>query len=265
MKIAIISERSKSTREGSVMQQAASLLAAGGHTVDWIYPEEEIFDLSKAPVKHDLYLLKSGREAALALAAVLHHSGARILNSYPVVMQMKDKIVTTKILQAASVPLPDTWITSQARQLVPLLDGGSLVVKPYWAASQGRGVQIIHHADELAQITGETSVLFAQRYHAPEGRDHKIYAIGEQYFGVRRVWPPRTLEDKLGEPFVLTDEMIEITRNCGRAFSIDLFGLDIIVSQGRCYVVDINTFPGFKGVPDAAQLLADYLENKASA
>jgi ribosomal protein S6--L-glutamate ligase len=57
--------------------------------------------------------------------------------------------------------------------------------------------------------------------------------------------------------------MSEITLRCGRAFGVDLFGLDIILSGGRPYVVDINTFPGFKGVPDAAKVLAAYIHSAA--
>ena len=45
----------------------------------------------------------------------------------------------------------------------------------------------------------------------------------------------------------------------GDAFGIDLYGLDIVVSDDREYVVDINTFPGFKGVSGAGRLLADYI------
>jgi glutathione synthase/RimK-type ligase-like ATP-grasp enzyme len=83
--------------------------------------------------------------------------------------------------------------------------------------------------------------------------------MGGQLFGVKRVWPARTYEDKLGEPFTVTAELREIALRVARAFGTDLFGLDIVVSDGRPYVVDINPFPGFKGVPDAALRLADYL------
>jgi glutathione synthase/RimK-type ligase-like ATP-grasp enzyme len=38
-----------------------------------------------------------------------------------------------------------------------------------------------------------------------------------------------------------------------------LYGVDLITSGGKPYIVDINTFPGFKGVPNAAQLLADFV------
>ena len=48
-------------------------------------------------------------------------------------------------------------------------------------------------------------------------------------------------------------------RRCGQAFGTDLFGVDIIESGGRPYVVDMSSIPGFRGVPDAAVRLAEYL------
>ena len=40
---------------------------------------------------------------------------------------------------------------------------------------------------------------------------------------------------------------------------MELFGADLILSNGAPYLVDIHSFPGFKGVPDAALRLADYI------
>jgi glutathione synthase/RimK-type ligase-like ATP-grasp enzyme len=57
--------------------------------------------------------------------------------------------------------------------------------------------------------------------------------------------------------------MSEITLRCGRAFGVDLFGLDIIASRGQPYVVDINTLPGFQCVADAAKILAAYIHSTA--
>jgi ribosomal protein S6--L-glutamate ligase len=105
--------------------------------------------------------------------------------------------------------------------------------------------------------------VFAQRYHEPEGRDRKIYVIGGQVFGVKRVWPVRTFEDKVGEPFTITPDLASIALRCGEAFGLELYGLDIIISDGSPYVVDISSFPGFKGVPDAALRLADYIYDAA--
>ncbi len=263
MKIGIITKREKATKSGSVMQAAAALLEARGCACESIYPEDGRIDIAAVRNDCDLYLLKSGTEAALALAGVLDAMGARILNPYPTVVAMRDKIVSTRMLLAAGVPLPETWFAAKPAALADLLAAGPIVVKPFWAASQGRGVQVVRTPEELAAVETGEEIVFAQRYNAPDGRDHKLYVIGEQVFGVRRVWPPKTLEDKLGEPFDVPAEMREIALRCGRAFGIGLYGVDLIASGGRPFIVDINTFPGFKGVPDAASLLAEFILNNS--
>jgi len=259
MKIGVITKREKAQKAGSVMQEAAELLRSRGAAVEAIYPEDSRLDVARVEADCDLYLLKSGTETALSFAGVLHAAGAKIINPYTTVVAMRDKIVSTKMLQSADVPLPETWFASKPEQLYGLLKEGPIVVKPFWAASQGRGVQIVKTEDELANAITEDGVIFAQRYYQPDGRDHKLYVIGDRVFGVRRVWPPKTLEDKLGEPFDVPDEMREIALGCGRAFGVGLYGVDLITSDGKPYVVDINTFPGFKGVPNAAGLLAEYI------
>jgi ribosomal protein S6--L-glutamate ligase len=263
MKIAVITTGDKPTSKSSVMREAAVLLAEKGAAVDMLNPDEQALDLENIRVAYDLYILKSSSQSAISLAGLLHLAGASLLNPYTVVAMMKDKVLATGILLRAGVPLPETFMASRADQLGGLLAGGPLVVKPYWGGSQGRGVRIVEKAEDLNDAGADQGLVFAQRYHKPDGRDHKIYCIGDQIFGVMRVWPARTYEDKLGEPFEVSPEMSEIARRCGRAFGIDLYGLDIIVSDGRPYVVDINTFPGFKGVPDAARHLADYIHAAA--
>jgi ribosomal protein S6--L-glutamate ligase len=263
MKIAIVSARSESSGGGSVMREAIDLLEEKGAAVDVVSPEEGPINLGSLRPEHDLYILKSGTETALSLIGSLHAAGAATLNPYPIVVEMKNKVIATKVLHAAGVPLPDTFVAAEATQLTPILGEGPLVVKPHWGGSKGRGVQIVKDADELKNIPSSAGMIFAQRFHEPDGRDLKIYCIGGKVFGVLRVWPARTYEDKLGEPFEVSQEMREIAARCGRAFGVDLFGLDIIVSKGEPYVVDINTFPGFKGVPDAGRLLADYIHSAA--
>lgn len=260
MKIGVITKREKAHKAGSVMEETADILRARGVVVESIYPEDSFLDVARVEADYDLYLLKSGTESALSLAGVLHAAGAKIINPYLTVVAMRDKIISTKMLQSADVPLPETWFASRPEQLAGLLKEGRIVVKPFWAASQGRGVQVIATEDELSTVTGEDGVIFAQRYYQPDGRDHKLYVIGDRVFGVRRVWPPKTLEDKLGEPFEVPDEMREIALGCGRAFGVGLYGVDLITSGGKPFVVDINTFPGFKGVPNAAELLAAFIE-----
>src|SRR5262249_16732619 len=151
-----------------------------GVAAEVIYPEDDCIEVAQVSADCDLYLLKSGTEAALSFAAVLHGAGAKIINPYPTVVAMRDKIISTKMLQAVNAPLPETWFASKPDQLAELLKEGPIVVKPFWAASQGRGVQIIKAEAELANVTGEDGVIFAQRFHPPDGRDYKLYIIGDR-------------------------------------------------------------------------------------
>src|SRR5207302_563521 len=105
-------------------------------------------------------------------------------------------------------------------------------------ADRGAIVEIIHPVDpmmnlselrvvrsdgELAAVNHGCEPLFAQRYHPGDGRDRKIYAIGGRLFGVKKVFPRSTEEEKHGEPFTLTPQLHDIAERCGRAFGIDLY------------------------------------------
>ncbi|PYY07263.1 MAG: hypothetical protein DMG69_20425 [Acidobacteria bacterium] len=246
-----------SPKSASIMPAVVEALAESGAIVEVIHPVEGILDLSKVRVEHDLYVLRHTSGLSLSLAGALHELGAVIVNPYPVSAALKDKIVASRTLEAAGVPTPAAYVASQPQQLLALLDLGPLVVKPYQGAG-GHHVRIIRTPAELAEVNCGREPVFAQRYHANDGRDRKIYAIGGRLFGVKKVFPRRTEEEKYGEPFTLSPELREIAVRCGRAFGIDLFGVDIIESEGVPYVVDMCSIPGFKGVPDAPRLLAQY-------
>jgi ribosomal protein S6--L-glutamate ligase len=264
MRIGMLLVRHPPDRKSPILPEIIGLLRERGATVDLFHPDDTLTDLSRVRVEHDLYVLKSGSEAALSLAGALHQQGAAILNPYPAAAALRDKIVSTRALQAAGVPVPETWIARDPEQLLPLLAAGPLVVKPY-RGSQGRGVRVVHSPEDLLAATGPEGILFAQRCHRPDGPDCKLYCIGDRVFGVRRIWPPKTYEDKLGQPFDVTAELRDIALRCGEVFGLRLFGVDVVLSDGRPFVVDMQCFPGFKGVPDAAAQLAREIYAAGSA
>jgi len=228
-----------------------------GVVTDVIHRSGRAIDVSTVRVEHDLYVLKHTNGFALSLAGALHAQGAVIVNPYPVTVALRDRVITSRIWQSAGVPTPATYVVKHPGLVAPLLAEGPLVVKPC-QGSGGFGVRVIRQLADLASVQAGKEPVFAQRYHPPQGRDRKLYSIGGRLFGVKKIFPPKTEEEKHGEPFTPTPELGEIALRCGRAFGIDLFGVDIVESEGKPYVVDMCSMPGFKGVPDAPLLLAQY-------
>jgi ribosomal protein S6--L-glutamate ligase len=261
MRIGMLMTPNWSTRRSPLMPEVLTLLRQWGATVEVIYAEDRCTELGSLRVEHDLYVLKTDTELGLSFAGALHAVRAPILNPWPAAVMMKDKIAAIRRLMAAGVPVPETWVISSPQRLARLLEVGPLVIRPC-RRSGGRAARIVWDTDELDDAGAGDGPMIAQRYHRPEGAegiDRKIYCIGGQLFGVLRRWPARTFREKCGEPFTITRELRDIALGCAEAFGVELFGADVILSEGRFYLVDIHGFPGFKGVPDAALRLADYI------
>src|SRR3989442_15323763 len=94
-------------------------------------------------------------------------------------MALRDKVITSRLLQAAGVPTPATYVASHLHQLAPLLDGGPLVVKPV-GGTAGFGVRIVRTLSELAAMPAAKEPPLAQRHHLPQGRGRKIFSSWER-------------------------------------------------------------------------------------
>ncbi|HAH31954.1 MAG TPA: hypothetical protein DCL44_06545 [Elusimicrobia bacterium] len=258
MKIGIITRAHITGKQSPLMPAVARLLRKYGASVEIIYPEDRLKHLRQIHPTYDLYILKDTSPMGLGFGGALYSAGAKIINPYPASAILRDKIAATSILKSARLPVPDTYVVKEIRQLAPLLGSGPLIIKPY-RGSRGAGIKVVRNTRELAQLPVCQDPVFAQRYHKPDGPDHKLYSIGGQVFGVLRSWPARTYKEKLGCPFPVTPALRDLALRCGKAFGVGIFGVDVVMSHGLPYIVDMQNFPGFKGVPNAALKLADYI------
>jgi ribosomal protein S6--L-glutamate ligase len=244
-----------------VLVEVFALLEHRGFEIESGIPEELVARPDRLAVEHDLYVLKSHTELALSLAGVLHTLGARLLNPYPSCITTQDKIVASRRLRAAGVPIPRCWVTGDPSLLAPIVDETPLVVKPH-RGHRGDGISIVRNRAELAALdTGERTMLI-QEHVDGSGEDVKVYVVGEHVFAVRKEFSPTSFT-RPGRPSPVSDELREIALACGRILGLGLYGLDVLEAHDGPVVVDVNYFPGYKGVPGAAPLIADYIEDYA--
>jgi glutathione synthase/RimK-type ligase-like ATP-grasp enzyme len=248
-------------RRNPVITETIENLREHGADVELIEPGLMSFELSDLRVRHDLYVIKSiAMPMSMSVAAALHALGATTFNPFPIVQRIRNKIVTLRLLADHGVPVPSTYVTAEAETLVPLLDHGPLIVKPYMG-SRGFGVKRVTTRDELMLAISAPPILgappiVAQRFHpSDDGLDHKISVIGGKVFGVKRRFPLRTYSDKIGTPLEIDDETRDIAVRISKALPLDTFTFDLMVSGGKPYVVDVGAFGSLMGVPGAPALV----------
>jgi glutathione synthase/RimK-type ligase-like ATP-grasp enzyme len=147
MKIGMIVPAQSAEKKSLIMTEVERLLTEYGAQVENICAEKQMNHLCQFRPVNDLYVLKDTGEIGLGLAGILHAAGAVIINPYPASVILRDKIASTGVLKAAQLPVPETFVTAELRQLAPLLRDGPLVVKPY-RGKDGEGVRVVHEEHE---------------------------------------------------------------------------------------------------------------------
>jgi ribosomal protein S6--L-glutamate ligase len=258
MRVACLLDRRSHEMPTPLLKSVFAQLERRGNEVDWMVPEEQLTSADGLTPEYDIYLLKSQTELALSLAAILHAQGARLVNPYPGCAAARDKVVAAHRLRAAEIPTPRTWVTSEPALIEPLLECGPIVVKPH-RGLHGAGVHVIHSAAELAALPATPGPVLAQEFVAGGGQDLKLYVVGHRVFGVRKPFSSSSFSEP-GRPCRVPPEAHEAALRCGEAFGLSMYGLDVIESRYGPVVVDVNYFPGYRGVPNADVLVAEHLE-----
>ena len=243
---------------GPIMTAVFDILNRRGFLIDVAITEHMVLRPELLTVHHDLYLLKSDTELALSTAGILHAQGAQILNPYPCCVAVKDKIIASQRLRAANIPTPRSWVTGDLALMRPLVEQFPLIIKPY-RGFHGWGIHIVHNPSELATVPTPENPVLIQEFIKESKQDLKIYVVGDEVFATCKPFSSTSFAQP-GRPHPLTDEVRNIAVRCGQVFGLGLYGLDIIEGPTGPVVVDVNCFPGYKGVPHAPSLLADYIE-----
>jgi ribosomal protein S6--L-glutamate ligase len=244
-----------------VLVEAYDILKQRGYEIDEGIAEEVLLRPDLLTVSHDLYILKSHTELSLSLAGIFYCQGARLLNPYPSCALTQNKIVVSRLLQMADVPAPRSWVTGDLALLRPLAEETTLIIKPH-LGHRGAGIHKVCNPDDLEKIPLPTSPIIIQEFIEGTGEDLKVYVVGEEVFAVSKPFSESSFAVP-GRPVRVSDEIRQISLRVGKICGLGLYGLDMIESPRGPFVVDVNFFPGYKGVPDVAPLIADYIDGYA--
>lgn len=263
MKLYFLLARRNPPLPSQLVIEVCDILSRRGIEIETGIAEELLLRPDQPLADCDLYLLKSYTELSLSLAGVLHAQGANLLNSYPGCYAARNKIVAAQLLAAAGIPAPASWVTNDLELLRSVVRQRPLILKPYMGW-RGEGIRVIRREEDLATIPARAEPTLIQEYLSGNGEDLRLYIAGDQVFAVRKPFSPTSFAQP-GSPVPVSAELRDIGLRVGEVFGLSLYGVDLIETADGPKVIDVNYFPGFKGVPGAARVVAGHIERCAYA
>ncbi|MEU3774073.1 hypothetical protein AB0F11_12850 [Streptomyces sp. NPDC032472] len=249
-------------RHDGMPNEVIGQLTAWGHRVDVVRPGGSLLRMTEAvdAGAHDAWVLKTvSGGPGLTLLEAAAAAGLTTVNDARSIRGVRDKALAAAVGRAGGLPMPTTYAVARPDLLreIPAAEY-PLVVKPA-DGSSGRGVRLVSSPERLEQLLPELAgegMLIAQPYVSNPGTDVKVYAVGGELFATERCSPlhpdPAVRERRVP----LSGEVAAIAAQVGAVYGLDLYGVDVLLGPHGPVVVDVNDFPSFRQVPDAAARVA---------
>lgn len=210
----------------------------------------------------DLVVTRSRDPFALALLEEAEARNARALDGAHAVERVRNKATCALGLARRGLPIPPTLLARGPDDLRDLPRSAfPLVVKPV-LGDNAKGVRIVAERGELDSVQWDGQLVIAQAYMEAGGLDTKLYVAGERLWATRRPGPLSDREDPTTR-LKVTPALQAIADGCRREFGLTLFGVDVLESEDRLAIVDVNEFPNYTGVDEAPAAIGALVRSAA--
>ena len=272
MKICLLAESATNPVLSSVLDTLAE-----HHTVTVSDPRAMAPALARSSFPRgdlaDVYLLKSRSPEAQAVAHSAERAGALVVNGPSATGAALDRWAMATMLDLAGIPAPRTWAfpslalmarDTLAQQFLPW----PLVIKSR-TSSRGDLVTLVRDLRGLLELVPEwgDEPVIAQEFIDNDGFDIKCWVIGGELSAARRPGALEVLDktsDVALDPDQIPTEWSRVALGAGAALGLNLFGVDLLITDRGPVVIDVNAFPGFRGANDPAASMLRFLESQTA-
>jgi tetrahydromethanopterin:alpha-L-glutamate ligase len=195
----------------------------------------------------------------LGILHALREVGVMVWNDARAIERCVDKSATSFLLARAGIATPAAWAAETpeaARTIVRRETGaGALVLKPLFG-SQGRGLRLIRHEDDLPPPEAVAGVYYLQRFVGVERdgyRDFRLLVSQGRVVAamVRHAASWITNVKQGGRPVaaVADAQMKDLAIRAAAAVGADFAGVDVTHdADGQPSVLEVNSMPAWSGL-----------------
>ena len=284
--------------EHDVIKKVVPLLKSEVKDFDLVLhdPTKDFLDLEKAFDLFgnvDFFIVKVGSECSLDLLhfAKLHKIPA--LHDIDIVLICKNKVSLDHALRKVfskysedidEFLLPKSWTHSLNSKDLEIFkewasDHMPIVIKSHY--QHDKYMRFTFLANKIEDIDKFCKMysnflyynVYIQEFIESDGVDRKIYVVGDEIFGIMRENPIyiylRNNVDSINvdeierETFEVPESMKNLAQIISKELDLKIFGFDLIkpINQEKYYLVDLNDFPGLRGIENIEKILSDYIRN----
>jgi RimK family alpha-L-glutamate ligase len=186
------------------------------------------------------------------------------------------KMATSMNLSRSNLPQPKTFQFLRKKEVIKNINKFPYpLIAKNPAGRKGENIFKLDNEEELKEFLKKMpkTLAFLFQEFLPTDGDIRVLVIGFKAIGaMKRHLVPGDFRANISqgadaEKFKLTDEVKKIAEEAARVTSTEYAGVDLIESNGKFYVIEVNRAPQFRGFRkytkvDPSPYILDYLEEK---
>lgn len=208
----------------------------------------------------DLIVQRGLNREQLNAISHLEKSGVRFINRISAAVDCADRWTLMSKLHAGGVPVPKTRLIESWTEVLNVAKGNATVIKTLDGAL-GRSAHVLMAQNGLLpSIEPFAGPFIVQDYVPGNPTVSKVYVAGKKMRGLeKKSLVAEDLDDDFVVPFEVGNELQDISKLVAKVLSLDIFGVDYLEGPMGPTVIDVNPFPGFRGIPDASRIISRHV------
>lgn len=247
----------KPPKPGTLLAEVADELGARGCAVTIRLPHEGTVDVAEL-AEQDLVVHRGLHDSLAPLLAQIDGRGIGLCNPWAGDRMLRDRRAWRDTLARSGVPVPSSTQVERWAEVLAGAVGQEVVVKVL--AGPGRGARVVSGThDTLAPKAPFPGPYLVEPRLESDGTDRKLYVAGTSVRGLLKSSTLAGPHTTSGVAFDPEPAQVLLALRVGQVLGLHVFGVDLVQTPAGPVVVDVNAFPGFRGVDGAGTVVADHL------
>ncbi len=202
----------------------------------------------------------------------LENLGKKVLNPAIAIERCADKFYTCSLLEDAGISVPRTVAAENYEDAMSAFsEFRDVVVKPLFG-SLGVGMLRVDNRDLAYRVFKALefgrNVYYIQEFIPHQNEDIRTFVVGDEVVASMKrmgcTWKTNVSRGAKVQPYHPNEELKEIGVKAAKVLGCEYAGVDLIERGDECYVTEVNSIPGWKGLQSTtgvniAERIVDHL------